>query len=73
LFYLWRQRFLWDAVPVTVWVVASGISIPKKEIEIVSGSSGLIGSALIIKLAGKYQIIGLDNVAIQTRHPKQHV
>ncbi len=28
---------------------------------VVSGSSGLIGSALIKELAGKYQIIGLDN------------
>lgn len=33
----------------------------KKDIVVVSGSSGLIGSALIKKLAGKYQVIGLDH------------
>ncbi len=61
MFYLWRKQLLWDAVPATVWPVPSGISTPKKEIVVVSGSSGLRGSALIKKLAGKYQIIGLDN------------
>jgi nucleoside-diphosphate-sugar epimerase len=39
----------------------SGISTTKKEVVVVSGSSGLIGSALIKKLTGKYQLIGLDN------------
>lgn len=38
-----------------------GISIPEKQLIVVSGSSGLIGSALIKKLVGKYQLIGLDN------------
>jgi nucleoside-diphosphate-sugar epimerase len=38
----------------------TGIPVTKKEIVVVSGSSGLIGSALIKKLAGKYQLIGLD-------------
>lgn len=33
-----------------------------KEVVIVSGSSGLIGTALINKLAKNYQIVGLDNV-----------
>jgi UDP-glucose 4-epimerase len=32
-----------------------------KEIIIVSGSSGLIGSALIHKIASKYRLVGLDN------------
>lgn len=32
-----------------------------KEVIIVSGSSGLIGTALINELAKKYQIVGLDN------------
>lgn len=39
----------------------AGISIPKKEIIVVSGSSGLIGTAVIKALAGRYTIIGLDN------------
>jgi len=34
----------------------------KKEIIIISGSSGLIGTALIHSLASKYRIAGLDNV-----------
>jgi nucleoside-diphosphate-sugar epimerase len=38
----------------------TGIPNTKKEIVVISGSSGLIGSALIRKLAGKYQLIGLD-------------
>lgn len=38
-----------------------GISVAKKEIIVVSGSSGLIGTALIKALAGRYTIIGLDN------------
>ncbi len=33
-----------------------------KEVVIVSGSSGLIGTALINELAKNYQIVGLDNV-----------
>ncbi len=50
-----------NATEVTAVQKPTGISIPKKEIVVVSGSSGLIGSALIKKLAVKYQIIGLDN------------
>lgn len=41
--------------------VISNKSTPEKEIVVVSGSSGLIGSALIKRLAGRYQLIGLDN------------
>ena len=33
-----------------------------KQVIIVSGSSGLVGTSLIHKLAKNYQIIGLDNV-----------
>lgn len=40
---------------------AIGISIPQKEVIVVSGSSGLIGTAVIKALAGRYTIIGLDN------------
>lgn len=39
-----------------------GISIPKNEIVIVSGSSGLIGTSIINELSKRYQVIGLDNV-----------
>lgn len=46
--------------PATIQSI-KGISIPEKQLVVVSGSSGLIGSALIKKLAGKYQVIGLDN------------
>ncbi len=34
----------------------------KKELIVVSGSSGLIGNALIDKLVQQYQVVGLDNV-----------
>lgn len=34
----------------------------KKEVIIVSGSSGLIGTGLINRLAEKYHVVGLDNV-----------
>lgn len=34
---------------------------PKKEIIVISGSSGLIGTALINELAQNYTIVGLDN------------
>ncbi len=37
------------------------IQANKKEVIIVSGSSGLIGSALIHKIASQYRVIGLDN------------
>tara|TARA_R110002049_G_scaffold191337_1_gene360246 strand:+ start:10236 stop:11300 length:1065 start_codon:yes stop_codon:yes gene_type:complete len=33
----------------------------KKEVIIVSGSSGLIGNALIHKIASQYRVVGLDN------------
>ena len=41
--------------------VVTNTPASEKEIVVVSGSSGLIGSALIKRLAGKYQLIGLDN------------
>jgi nucleoside-diphosphate-sugar epimerase len=50
-----------NRIEATAEQALTGISSPKKEIVVVSGSSGLIGSALIRKLAGKYQVIGLDN------------
>ncbi len=34
----------------------------KKNVVIVSGSSGLIGSALILKMASQYNMVGFDNV-----------
>jgi len=37
----------------------------KTEVVIVTGSSGMIGSALIHKLAEKYHVVGFD----QTGHP----
>jgi len=33
-----------------------------KDVIIVSGSNGLIGTGLINKLAEKYHVVGLDNV-----------
>jgi len=36
--------------------------IRKTNVVIVSGSSGLIGSALILKMASQYNMVGLDNV-----------
>ena len=46
-----------NRIEATAEQALTGISSPKKEIVVVSGSSGLIGSALIRKLAGKYQVI----------------
>lgn len=40
----------------------SNMYASKKDVIIVSGSSGLIGTSLIHQLAKKYQIVGLDNV-----------
>lgn len=50
-----------NGVKETVLQKPQGISIPKKEVIVVSGSSGLIGTAVIKGLAGRYTIVGLDN------------
>ncbi len=41
---------------------SSDLNAGQKEVIVVSGSSGLIGTALIKKLASRFQVIGLDNV-----------
>jgi nucleoside-diphosphate-sugar epimerase len=41
----------------------------EKEVVIVTGSSGLIGSALIEKLAGHFALAGFDKVASRLPRP----
>lgn len=38
----------------------NGVQNPEKEIVIVTGSSGLVGTAVIKKLAGQYRLVGFD-------------
>ncbi len=40
----------------------SGARKEQKEVVVVTGSSGLIGTSLIKRLAKKYRVVGLDRV-----------
>lgn len=51
-------------------ISASNTATSRKDVIVVSGSSGLIGTALIHKLAKKYQIVGLDNVGYPFPRPE---
>ena len=43
--------------------------MPERDVILVTGSSGFIGSALINKLAGRYRLVGFDRVAVRQPPP----
>jgi len=48
---------------------ATGTTMTMKDVVIITGSSGFIGSALVNKLAGRYALVGFDRIATHSPPP----